>query len=178
MKGLIHLLENMIEWVGRLMSYLSAALVVLICLDVLMRYLFNFTKIWVIELEIYFFTFLFLWGSAYAFKHDRHVRVDIFYQKRSPKGQAWINLIGGLFLLLPWCVVVMLVSWPYLFMSWKIGESSAQAGGLAHLFLLKGSIFSGFFFLLLQALVSIFRALEVIFGKNEKQTDHAPAMSN
>lgn len=172
MKGVIHILEKLIEWVGRVMSYLSAALVILICIDVLMRYLFNFTKIWVIELEIYFFTFLFLWGSAYAFKHDKHVRVDVFYQKRSAKGKAWINLLGGLLLLLPWCVVVMMVSWPYLFMSWKIGESSAQAGGLANLFLLKGSIFTGFFFLLLQALVSIFKSLEVIMGGEEMQLEN------
>ncbi|MCI4669443.1 MAG: TRAP transporter small permease subunit [Bacteroidia bacterium] len=165
MKRIIRLLENLIEKVGRLISLLSLALVVVICADVLMRYLFNFTKIWVIELETYFFTFLFLWGSAYAFKHDKHVRVDVFYQRFSKKTQAWINLIGALFLLLPWCVVVMMVSWPYLFMSWKISETSAQAGGLGNLFLLKGSIFTGFFFLLLQALVSVFRSIQVIIDK-------------
>ncbi len=167
MKKVIYILERLIEGLGRGVSLLSLLLVLIIGIDVAMRYLFNLTKIWVIELEVYCFTFLFLWGSAYAFKKDRHVRVDVFYQRLSLRGQAWVNLLGGVFLLIPWCVIVMQVSWPYLYMSYKIRESSAQAGGLAHLFLLKGSIFTGFAFLLLQGLLSIIKSIHVLTGTSQ-----------
>jgi len=169
MKKVIYILERLIEGLGRGVSLLSLLLALIIGVDVAMRYLFNFTKIWVIELETYCFTFLFLWGSAYAFKKDRHVRVDVFYQRLNDKGRAWINLIGAIFLLLPWCIVVIKVSWPYLYMSYMIGESSAQAGGLANLFLLKGSIFTGFSFLLFQGLLDIVRSAQTLLQPGQQK---------
>lgn len=130
-----------------------------------MRYVFDFTLIWVIELEIYFFAFLFLIGSAYAFKHDKHVRVDVFYQKKSEKGKAWINLLGGLFFLLPWCAIVLWVSYNYAWFSLQMNEGSAQPGGLPALYILKFSISIAFALLLLQCIASILKSL-IIIRKN------------
>jgi len=93
MKKVIYSLERVIEGLGRGVSLLSLLLALIIGVDVAMRYLFNFTKIWVIELETYCFTFLFLWGSAYAFKKDRHVRVDVFYQRLNDKGRAGFSFL-------------------------------------------------------------------------------------
>ena len=66
--------------------------VLLVFFDVLTRYLFNFTLIWMVELEIYLFALIFLLASGYAFKHEQHVRVDVFYAKKSKKGKKNIHL--------------------------------------------------------------------------------------
>ena len=137
-------------------------MVLLICLDVVLRYLFNFTLIWIIELEIYFFAISFLMASGYAFKHNKHVRVDVFYSKYSKKGQAWTDLIGGLFLLLPWSLISTYVCYAYFLKSWKIGETSSQPGGLPAIYILKFFLFMGFLMLTIQAIASILQAIQDI----------------
>lgn len=159
LERLINWLEGINEWCGRLVSWLSVFLVALICVDVLMRYFFDFTLIWVIELEIYFFALLFLLASGYALKHDKHVRVDVFYTKMTKKQKALVDFSGTLLFLIPWCVVIIWVSYNYAYMSFLIGEKSPQPGGLPALYLLKFSIVAAFFLLLIQGLSMIIRSV-------------------
>lgn len=166
MLKLSQVLDSLNERIGQLISWFTALLVVLICIDVLMRYLFNFSLIWMGELEIYFFALCFLLGSGYAFKHDKHVRVDLFYSKFSAKGKARVNLIGGLLFLIPWTLIVIIVASRYAYFSFIIGESSPQVGGLPALYILKFSIVVGFVLLLLQGIASVSKSLLVLLDKN------------
>ena len=84
-------IDRINEWVGRTSSWISGILVILVCIDVLSRYLFSETAAWVMELEWHLFSLLFLFGAGFALKHDRHVRVDLFYDKFSPKDKALVN---------------------------------------------------------------------------------------
>lgn len=154
--------DHINETVGKIASYLTAALMVLIGVVVLARYLFGVSEAWMDELGFYFFSLIFLLGAGYAFKHDKHVRVDVLYSKGSPKTQAWINLIGGLLFLLPWCVVVLQVAYRYALHAYLNNEGSAQPNGLPALYLLKATIFIGFFFLFLQGISSVLRSIITI----------------
>ena len=142
----------------------------LICIDVLMRYCFNFTLIWIVELENYFFAMCFLLASGYAFKHDIHVRVDVFYANFSERKKAMTNLLGGIFLLLPWSIISTYVCFNYFLKSYRLGETSSQPGGLPALYLLKFILFLGFYLLIIQAVVSIYRSWEVLMMKDEEAT--------
>ena len=161
----INYLNNLTEKIGSLASWTSVIMVIVISLDVLIRYLFKFTFIWIVELEIYLFGFLFLLGAGYTLKHDKHVRVDVFYAKLSEKGKAWLDLIGGLLYLVPWCYVVITASWKYAYSSFLMGESSAQPGGLPALYILKFAITVGFFLLLLQGISTILNSVHIILKK-------------
>jgi len=162
MQPIIDLLESINERAGKAVSWLATVLVFVICLDVLCRYLFDFTVIWITELEIYFFALIFLIGAGYAFKHDRHVRVDLFYAKLPEKKKAWINLLGGLFFLLPWTAIIFWVTYNYAYMSFLIGERSPQPGGLPALYLLKFAMTAGFLLLFLQGIASVLRSIQII----------------
>lgn len=162
MDNLIQKLENVNEQAGRFFAWSTSLLVALICIDVIMRYLFNHTLIWIIELESYFFALCILMASGYAFKHDRHVRVDLFYSEYSEKKEAWVNLMGGVFLLLPWCLISCYVCFYYFLKSYRIGESSPQPGGLPAIYVLKFILFAGFLLLLVQAVTSILKSIAVI----------------
>jgi len=162
MDTLIQRLENVNEKAGKLFAWSTSLLVALICIDVIMRYLFNHTLIWVIELETYFFALSIMMASGYAFKHDRHVRVDLFYSEYSEKKKAWVNLIGGVFLLLPWTLISCYVCFYYFLKSYRIGESSPQPGGLPAIYILKFVLFAGFMLLLVQATASILKSIRVI----------------
>ncbi len=159
----IDLIDKFNEKVGNAVSWLTVLMVITISLDVVFRYILKFSFIWITELEIYFFGMLFLLGSGYTFKHEQHVRVDVFYAKLSKKGRAVINLIGGVLFLLPWCVIVLMSSWQYAYRSFLFKETSPQPGGLPALYILKFCLFLGFFFLLVQGVSSILKSVRTIF---------------
>lgn len=158
------IIDGVNERLGTFVSYFNHLLMILICVDVVLRYLFNFSQIWIIEVETYFYAIIFLLGSGYAFRHDRHVRVDVFYNKWSGRKKAWLDLIGGLFLLLPWTVVLMIVSFDYFSISFSQGEGSPQPGGLPALYVLKSFLFLGFLFLALQGISSILKSILFLKG--------------
>jgi len=165
MKKTLTFLEAINEKAGILFSWSTLLMVILICTEVVLRYVFNKSLIWMVELEIYLFAFSFLLAAGYAFKHDKHVRVDLFYSNFTPKKKAYVNLFGALFFLIPWCIVSIIACVKYANISWRIGEVSQQAGGLPMLYLLKYSIALGFILLLIQAIASVLRSVLIIRGK-------------
>lgn len=120
------------------------------------------------ELGTYFFALSFLFASGYAFKHEKHVRVDLFYAKWSEKGKARVNLIGGILFLLPWCIVSMIVCWKYAITSFNMGESSQEPSGLPALYLLKFTLFIGFTLLLIQGVASILKSIAILRGTSSE----------
>jgi len=156
------------EWVGRSVSWLTTVLVLLVCFDVITRYLANSTQAWIMELEWHLFALIFLLGAGFAFKHDRHVRVDLFYAKISAKNRAYVDLIGGIVFLLPWSLLLMYFSTIYAWSSYQIGETSPDPGGLPARYLIKFSIALGMGFLFLQGVASIIDAAIVISRTGKK----------
>ncbi len=150
--NLVALIDDLVERAGRGVSWLSLLLVLLIGVDVVLRYLFNWNSSANQEMEWHLFAALFLLGAAYTLKHDKHVRVDVFYSRFSAKNQALVNFIGTLIFLIPFCLVVIWTSIPFVMDAWQIGESSPEPGGLPYRFIIKSMIPLGALLLFLQAL--------------------------
>lgn len=165
MKAIIRIIDQLNEFTGRAVAWLTTALVLLYCYDVFMRYVFKVSRVWIGELEWHLFALIFLVGAAYAFKHDRHVRVDVFYTRFSAKGKAVVNLVGILLFLIPWCLVVMTTASRYALNSWTIGEGSPNPGGLPAWYMIKFAIVLGAFLLLLQALAEAGKAVLVLLNQ-------------
>ena len=165
MKTIIGIIDNINKSVGKFASWSSLLLVLLVCLDVLLRYFFQWSRVWVMEIELYLFAILFLLGAAYAFQEDQHVRVDVFYSNMSERNKAIVNMIGGILFLLPWTIIIMFISYGYFMKSWTIGEHSGQPGGLPALYIKKGLLFLGFFFLFLQGVSSVLKSWLIIQHK-------------
>jgi TRAP-type mannitol/chloroaromatic compound transport system permease small subunit len=131
------MIEKIIQKVGDFCSWLSFALVILITLDVFLRYVFNFSSASLYELEWHFFAIIFLLGSSITLQKDEHVRVDIFYRGSSSAYKNNVNFILSFFLLLPVCFVIGFYSLELIEMSWKIREVSTEAGGLDYVYIQK-----------------------------------------
>lgn len=153
------------DWLGRTVAWLSLGMVAITFLVVVLRYGFGLGWIALQESVVYLHATLFLLAAAYTLKHDAHVRVDIFYQRLGPVGQAWIDLLGTWLLLLPVCAFIAWISWDYVAAAWAVKESSREAGGLPAVFLLKSLIPLFAVLLALQGLAQGFRALAVIAGR-------------
>lgn len=155
----IKLIDTFIEWTGKTASWLVLGLVLLICYDVAMRYLFQQGSVALQELEWHLFSLIFLLGSAYTLKHDEHVRVDIIYRSRfmSDNKRALVNIFGVILLLLPFCILILISSWPFVENAFYYNEGSPDPGGLPYRFLLKASLLLAFGLLILQALADLTR---------------------
>lgn len=156
------------EGVGRAVGWLTTILVVLVCFDVVTRYLLNDTQTWISEMEWHLFALIFLLGAGFTFKHDRHVRVDLFYANFSRRDKALVDLVGGLVFLIPWSILILVVAVNYSLVSFKVGETSPDPGGLPARYLIKFSIAVGMFLLLLQGIASVIDAALVL---REKEFD-------
>ena len=159
------LLDAFAERTGRIVSWLTLAMVLVTLLVVILRYLFDIGSIALQESVTYMHAAVFMLAAAYTLKHDGHVRVDIFYRQRSPRVRAWIDLLGTLLFLVPVCLYVIIVSVDYVGLSWSIREGSREAGGLDGVFLLKTVIPVMAGLLLLQGCSSMLRSLLVIAGQ-------------
>jgi len=162
MKKIIDFLNLLTEKVGNVACWSAIFMVVIISVDVITRYLFKFTFIWITELEIYFFGILFMLGGGYTLKHEKHVRVDLFYARLSEKKKAWVNLIGGVVYLLPWTLIMVVTTSKYAYSSFLIRENSPQPGGLPAIYLLKFIVVIGFIFFLLQGVSDILNSISII----------------
>ena len=159
------------EWIGQLVAWVTLGLVVVVFIDVVMRYVFNTSYVFTQELEWHLFGFIFLMGAGYTLLHDGHVRVDIIYQRMSPRAQAWTNLIGVMFFLLPGCIMVVVTSWKFTHNAWMVMEGSPDPGGIPLRFLIKGTITVGFLLLTLQGLSLGIHSLLQLLGK-EPMKEH------
>ncbi len=154
---MVNFIDRISEWSGRAIAWLVLALVLLVCYDVAMRYLWQSGSIALQELEWHLFALIFLLGAAYTLKHDEHVRVDLLYGSRrlNDKQRAVVNLSGSVLLLIPFCILIIYTSWPFVATSYAINEVSPDPGGLSHRFLIKAAIPVGFALLLIQGLSEI-----------------------
>jgi TRAP-type mannitol/chloroaromatic compound transport system permease small subunit len=143
-------------------------LVIVVCYDVFTRYLLKNSLVAVQELQWHLFALIFLIGAAYSLKHDKHVRVDVFYSRFSPRAQAWVNLVGSLLFLLPFCIIVIYSSQTFVANAFRIGEISPDPGGLPARWILKAAIPAGFVLLLLQGLALASRSLLTILNRDEE----------
>ena len=172
LRQLAHLINAVNDGIGRFVSWLALAMVLVQMIVVVMRYVFGISVLVMQESIWYMHSIIFLVASGYTLLHDGHVRVDILYGSASPRGKAIINLLGVIFILLPVCIMIWWVAWPYVVAAWKVREGSVEVSGIQGVYLLKTCIlvFAGTLFLqgISQAVSSIF----VIAGISADEVEH------
>lgn len=142
------------RWMGRLVALLTGAMVLLGAANAIARYLERDTGMRLssnayIEAQWYLFSLVFLLGAAHTLAVNEHVRVDVLYGRLSVRARVWVDLVGMLVFLLPFCVFALWISWPTVANSWSTLEVSPDPGGLAR-YPIKSAILACFGLLVLQ----------------------------
>ncbi|MCI1711082.1 MAG: TRAP transporter small permease subunit [Chiayiivirga sp.] len=159
-------IDRGVDALGRALSWLTLILVVLSFGLVLARYALGIGSIAGQESVLWLHSLVFLLGAAYALRHGQHVRVDLLYQRFSPRGKAWADLLGTLVFLLPFCAFMLWVSLDYVAASWSQHEASREPGGLPGVFVLKTLIPVAAALLALQGASLCLRALLALRGES------------
>lgn len=152
------------EWIGRAVSWLTLG-VVLVCFSVVvLRYVFNIGFIWMQDIYVWLHAAAFTLGAGYALLHDHHVRVDILYRPASERYKAWLNLLGVLVLLLPFVTLLVYWGWGYVIRSWELQERSQNVGGMPGLFIVKSCLIGFAVLVGLQGLSMAARSVLILTG--------------
>ena len=170
MQNLSERIQRFSELTGRGLSWLVLALVLLVGYDVMMRYFFLSGSIAIQELEWHLFSLIFLLGAAYTLKHDDHVRLDLFYRSRfmSDYRRAWVNLVCSLLFLIPFCILIIISSWPFVLQAYQFAEGSPDPGGLPYRWVLKAAIPLGYFLLIIQGISESLKSLSFILDQRRQ----------
>ncbi len=158
-------LDSINRNVGLTIRWFALVMVLVQFSIVMIRYLFGISYIFLGESVLYMHGALFMIGAGYTMLVDGHVRVDIFYASYSVRKKALINLLGHIFFLLPMCILIVIMSWRFVFNSWSIMEGALSVGGIPALYLLKTIIplFCGL--LIVQAIAAIARESMIVFNR-------------
>lgn len=165
MKRIAAVIEGLSEWSGRLVAWLTLLMVLVTFAIVVLRYGFNLGWVALQESVTYMHALVFMLAAAYTWRHDGHVRVDIFYRRFSPRGRAWVDLLGTLLLLLPMMTALFWLSWDYVASAWSLREGSRESGGLPLVWLLKSLLLALPALLALQGVAQIIRSIRILRGE-------------
>jgi TRAP-type mannitol/chloroaromatic compound transport system permease small subunit len=161
-------LSRAIDLINEKIGYICNFLVLAACIvsagNAMIRYAFGYSSNGWLELQWYMFSILVMFGAAYTFKRNEHVRVEIFYLFLSERGQIWLDLIGTLFFLIPACLLLSYLSWPFFYQAYAVSEVSSNAGGLIR-WPIKFVVPSGFVMLALQGVSEVIKRIAALQGQ-------------
>lgn len=170
-RHLAHSIDRFSERTGRVLQWLTLLMVLIGAFNAVARYLDKYTGLglssntW-LELQWYLFSAVFLLGAGYTLKENAHVRVDVLYGRLSKRGRAWINLLGTVLLLVPFCLLVLWMSWDVVLNSWAIWEQSPDPGGLPR-YPVKTIVPLALVLVLLQGISMIVRSVTILRNPEE-----------
>lgn len=161
--ALARVIDALTERVGRVVIWLVLVATLISAGNAVVRYLLGESSNAWLEIQWYLFGAMFMLGAGYTLKHNGHVRIDIFYNRFGARGQAWIDLVGGLVFLLPMAVLLAWLAWPMFHEAWVTHEMSPDAGGLVR-WPVKLLLPLGFALLALQGVAEIIKRIGVLSG--------------
>lgn len=170
-----HLIDRLNQHIGRAVSWLVLLTVLISAGNAIMRKAFQMSSNAFLEIQWTLFAAVFLLAAGYTLLKNEHVRIDILTSRRSPRVQAWIDIIGGLLFLLPLCALILHHAWPFFLTSFAEQEWSNNPGGLM-LWPAKLMIPLGFTLLLLQGVAEIIKRMGYLAGLAPPEPPaHSPA---
>ena len=165
MKNIANLFDNINRYTGYLCAFLVVLMTLNVFIVVFLRYLFGISFIWFQETYVWMHAYIFMAGAGFTYLNDAHVRIDIIYRSSSKVYKAIVDLVGNIFLLMPFLYIIWSYSFPFVYKSFQINEVSREAGGLPMLFLLKAAILIFAFLLFIQALSKLINNFIIIYQK-------------
>ena len=173
MRELARRIDAFQDRLGRAVSWLMFGMVAVVFSDVVFRYVFNRSWVFIQELEWHLFGMVYLLAAGYTMLYDEHVRVDIVYAKLSPRNKAWMDFVLLWVFLFPSCLMIIYTTVPFVRHSLEVNEGSADPGGIPARWALKSVIIIGFLLLMLQGVSQAIKTFHWAMGWEEPEK-HVP----
>jgi TRAP-type mannitol/chloroaromatic compound transport system permease small subunit len=151
------------ERLGRVANWMILIACVISAANAMIRYAFDISSNAWLEIQWYLFAGVVMLGASYTLQRNEHVRVDILYTQLPERGKEWLDLVGTAVFLIPSCLLIGWLSWPFFYESWHIQEHSGNAGGLLR-WPVKILVPVGFALLALQGVSEIIKRAAALRG--------------
>lgn len=158
------IIEKVLELVSYVLNTIWILLVLIIVVNVTLRYALGVNYVWVEEVQWHMYAVGFMFGIGYALMHDSHVRVDVLAANFRQKTRAWIELFALAVIILPMCWIIISYAVPFVEASFTRGERSSAPGGLANRWMIKGVIVLAFGYIALAAFARLLRVTSYLFN--------------
>ena len=159
--------SQFVDYCNERFGYIANWMIVLSCLissgNAMVRYAFDMSSNGWLEIQWYMFAVAVMFGASYTLKRNEHVRVDLLYMLMSDRGKLWLDFWGGIVFLLPMCVLLGWLSWPFFMQSYVVNEYSGNAGGLIR-WPIKLVLPIGFLLLAIQGISEIIKRFGALKG--------------
>lgn len=165
------LIDSISQFVGRLSEYMVLFCCLISAANALIRYTFNYSSNGWLEIQWYLFAFVVVLGAAHTLRMNEHVRVDLIYGAVSERARIWIDTIGLVAFLIPACIFLTWLCWPFFWLSFQQQEVSANAGGLIR-WPVKLILLLGFGLLTLQGISELIKRIAALSGHVQIDTTY------
>jgi TRAP-type mannitol/chloroaromatic compound transport system permease small subunit len=128
--GLSRAIDKLTEVVGKGTMWLVLLTTLISAGNAIVRKAFDMSSNGLLEIQWYLFAAVFMLGAGYVFLRNAHVRIDFVSSRLAPRTRNWVDIIGIVCVLLPFCFIVINLSWPFFLGAYTSGEMSQNAGGL------------------------------------------------
>ena len=156
-------IDRLNERIGLTVSWLVLAAVLISAANAVVRKGFNVSSNSFLEIQWYLFSVVFLFCAGYTLLRNQHVRIDVIAGRLSPHAQAWIDILGTIFFLLPMSLTIMWLSWPVFIEAYQRQEVSTNAGGLI-IWPARLLVPIGFFLLVIQGISELIKRIAFLKG--------------
>jgi len=153
---------RVVMWLILIVTLISAG-------NAVIRYLLNISSNSWLELQWYLFSAIFLFAAPYTLQQNEMVRIDVIAGRLSKRTQAWIDVLGTLFFLLPVSLLILYLSWPVFMQALQRGEMSTNAGGLI-IWPARLLVPIGFFLLTIQGVSQLIKYAAFLTGHGPDPT--------
>ena len=161
--SLSRLIDSISTWAGKLTMWLILATTLISAGNALVRKAFNQSSNGLLEIQWYLFAAVFMLGAGYGFLKNSHVRIDFISSKLSDRARNWVDVIGILVILFPFCAIGIALGWPFFYQAYVSGEMSQNAGGLIR-WPAYGLIPLGFSMLMMQGVSELIKRIAFLTG--------------
>ncbi len=156
--------DRISTWIGKLTMWLILAATLISAGNAIVRKTFDASSNALLEIQWYLFAGVFLLGAGYVFLRNAHVRIDFISARLSARTRNWIDVIGIVAVLFPFCLLLIVLSWPLFTQAFASGEVSQNAGGL-----IRWPVYAlvplGFALLMLQGMSELIKRLAFLTGR-------------
>ncbi|HYW56486.1 MAG TPA: TRAP transporter small permease subunit [Polaromonas sp.] len=161
--SLSRVIDSISTLLGKVTMWMILATTLISAGNAIVRKAFDMSSNGLLEIQWYLFAAVFMLGAGYGFLKNSHVRIDFISSRLSDRTRNWVDVLGIVFVLFPFCILMIRLSWPFFMNAYTNGEMSQNAGGLIRwpVYLL---VPVGFAFLMLQGVSELIKRIAFLRG--------------
>lgn len=175
--ALSRVIDTITTWIGKLTMWLILITTLISAGNAIVRKIFGIGSNGLLEIQWYIFAAVFLLGAGYGFLRNSHVRIDFIASKLSARTRNWIDVGGILIVLFPFCILMIILSWPLFTQAYYSGEMSSNAGGLIR-WPVYALVPAGFALLLMQGVSELIKRIAFLFAQGPDVISHENSKSD